>query len=234
MIKKGKNTNKFPIHDQTGLLSTRKAWSNLFKGDKLRLVFITSIFLFISGLLIYIFYGTLKLLIKSFFEVINRNFGKILASELVRLLFSSFFLGMILTIIIFWIIFSFTKKMANKWFILTLFLISFVAIFGFFALDSVVGNAELSLFLRDSNNIIIGKVKCEGPLGPIIVGGPINCETDFYEKETFIFGEEKMGVTLTINNGERFEKGFTARENTTYFGLRIFETNLNWYKRNQK
>ncbi len=222
--------SKFSLSDRRGFLSSKKTLENLFKGSKTRLFFVLLFYLIFIGSLLFVVVYLTNFLVKGILDIAIRNFGKFLVSTLLTELFASILLAGIFSPIIVLLISGLNKRITkNKWLILNIFLICFVLIFGFYALDSSIGNPPLSLNLFDTSTMnAVGTIKCGGTQGPAIIGDEIICKTDLNEKDQFVPEKEKIIPVLTINNEKANPiMSNIALENTTYLGIRVFETYLN-------
>ena len=200
-----------------------KYWGKMFKLNKRR--FLEFLFFWIIagvGLIFMFIYGT-KFLMGEFIDIFLRNLGKSLFSNL----FGAFIISLMIALVIFTFLRLFLSNYnqhKNWWLLLTIFFIFFGITFGVLAIDSSIGNKELSLNLLDNEENIVGTIKCGGPLGPMIIEYKIICETNLNKKEQFIYERERIIPNLILKgNSENATMSYFALENTTYLSLRVIE-----------
>jgi hypothetical protein len=180
-------------------------------------------------------YLGMKFLFENLFNILITNFGRVLTSQLLATFMASFILALVPFVIS--LIFFLTYKIKiedKKWFFLTIYLVFFVIIFGFFALHYSIGNQELSLKLFDSQMGAVGTIKCEGTQGPLIIEERITCKIGLDEKKEFNIKKEEFYSTLYLIDGNIITTNlklepvvFTAIENVTYISFEVYETYLN-------
>ncbi len=189
--------------------------------------------IFIGGIIgggIYTFILLLGILIKEGGYILAKNLGMVMASSLGGQLFVSIFITSLLFSIL--LIIPSNKTKSKRWFFITLWLIFIIGIFGFFAIDRIIGNPTLRLNLFDENYTkIYGTIECVGNYG-LVIGEEISCDTDITNKKGLLSSEEQIYPHLFINNTElsitTLSKNnqkilFSSDKNITYISFVVYE-----------
>ncbi|MCK5021380.1 MAG: hypothetical protein KAS32_30490 [Candidatus Peribacteraceae bacterium] len=113
-------------------------------------------------------------------------------------------------------------KKCKSWAKSTLYLMFLFLVVGLCLISYNFGETQLSLFLRDSDNIgqVVGNITCEDDAGKMIVDHEINCE--FYPNISII----SANVTFTLKNGSTViydfsNRNFIAPDNCKYVYFRM-------------